>query len=155
MSSFNKSILAFAILSFSSSVLAQTLNIVSPSSSVVVPEGDEFASDELSDAWDFDDRRDIGWEEGMNEATVKANSGIWSGNTSTGGAYIFPLFPGLKGTLYAEGAQSDQGLPKLGINHRVDANKYKWLSFRASLSSRTQIALYWDADDLTCIIHEI
>jgi hypothetical protein len=126
---------------------AQVLTITSPTSSVVVPEGDEFASDELEDAWDFDDRRDIGWEEGMVESSISASSGVWRGNTAVGGAYVFPLFPGLKGTLFSEGGQSDPTLPKFGINHRIDASKYKWLSFKASFSSRTQIGVYWDADD--------
>ncbi len=128
------------------SIFAQDLTLTSPSSPLVVAEGDEFSRDVLLNAWDFDQRRDFGWEEDMEESSISVQNGIWSGNTAKAGAYVFPLFPGLKGTLLAEGSSVSSKLPKFGINHRIDSSKYSWLSFQANFSSRTAIALYWDSD---------
>ena len=141
-----KKILALTLILLPHQLLAQSLTITSPASPVNVPEGDDFATDELGNAWDFSERRDIGWEENFSGPSMNVNGGIWTGTNQVPGGYIFPLFPGFARGSYSEGLSGDKTLPKLGINHRINAAKYYYLSYRLNHSSRSTFAIYWEND---------
>lgn len=128
------------------SVFAQSLTITAPVSEVAVKEGDDYATQVLGNAWDFSDRRDIGWEENYDGTTVKVESGKWLGTYKSTGGYIFPLFPGFKNSLFAEGLPGDKSLPRLGINNPIKASKYTHLSFRLNQTKRSTQAIYWNSD---------
>ncbi len=126
---------------------AQSLNITSPNSSVTVAEGDDYATMELGNAWDFNERRDIGWEENFVGNSVNVSNGEWNGVNQVAGGHVFPLFPGFKGSLFSEGISGDKSLPKFGINHKINSSKYTRLSYRLNVTSRSTFAVYWDSDE--------
>lgn len=128
-------------------VYSQSITITSPGSSTIVKEGDDFATDELGNPWDFLQEKDIGWEENFSGPSVGVPSGVWTAVNATPGGYVFPLFPGFARSLFSEGFSDDKNLPKLGINHRINASKYYYLSYRLNHSQRSTFAIYWDADD--------
>lgn len=128
-------------------VLAQSLTLTAPTAPLAVEEGDDFAFSELGTRWDFDERRDVGWEENFDGGSISTAGGIWSGLNSAPGGYVFPLFPGFKGSLFAEGLPGDASLPRFGINHRIDSGKYNLLAYRLRHSARSSIALYWENND--------
>jgi len=105
-------------------VSAQSITLTGPLSNTNVQEGDDFATIELENPWDFNERRDIGWEENFVGTSVNVTNGIWSGSNSIGGGYVFPLFPSLRGTSTIEGLPGDRNLPRYGINHKIDTAKY-------------------------------
>lgn len=137
----------FLIIFLPGFVFSQSLTISSPSSPVVVKEGDDFATDELGNPWDFNQEKDIGWEENFSGPSIGISNGIWTGINASPGGYVFPLFPGFARSLFSEGFSDDKNLPKLGINHRINASKYYYLSYRLNHSQRSTFAIYWDADD--------
>ncbi len=125
---------------------AQTISMTSPAAPQTVQEGDDFATSQLQNAWDFNERRDIGWEENFNGTSVQATNGVWSGTNAQAGGYVFPLFGGFKGTTYAEGLAGDKELPRFGINNPIDTSKYTLLSYRLNQTSRSTFAVYWKTD---------
>lgn len=137
---------AVSFLLFSSAALAQSITITGPSSNVAVKEGDDYATTQLHNPWDFAQRRDIGWEENFSGSSVKVSNGVWSGTNAITGGFLFPLFPGFKGALAAEGLDGDTSLPNLGINHPIDASRYYYLSYRLKHSQRSSFAIYWNND---------
>ena len=130
-----------------SNLQAQSITITGPASPVTVKEGDDFATEVLGNPWDFNQKRDIGWEENFSGSTVNVSNGIWSGTNETAGGYVFPLFPGFARSLFSEGLEGDKSLPKLGINHKINASKYYYLSYRLNHSNRSAYAIYWEGGD--------
>lgn len=127
--------------------LSQSITITSPNVTTNVKEGDDFATNVLGNPWDFNQERDIGWEENFVGTSVGVSGGVWSGTNQTPGGYVFPLFPGFKGSLFSEGLPGDLELPRFGINHKIDASKYTRLSFKLSNSARSTLAIYWSNDE--------
>ena len=140
---FITSVLTFILPSL---VLAQSVTLTGPDNFQVYGEGDEFATDELENAWDFNQRRDIGWEENIRENSISVNDGIWRGTNLGTGAYIFPLFPGFINTLEVEPVAGDKETPKLGATNRIDAEKYYYVSYKLKNSNRSSYSLYWEGD---------
>lgn len=140
-------VLFFIALGLPLTAVAQSVSITSPTSLRVVKEGDDFATNALHDPWDMRERRDIGWEEGFNDKSIIITpSRRWRGKSNAPGAYVFPLFPGFKGALAAEGLPGDRTLPRLGINHTINASKYRLLSYKLKTNSRSALAIYWSKD---------
>lgn len=126
--------------------LAQSIILTAPLDPLTVHEGDDFASRELGNPWDFNERRDVGYEENFVGRSISVADGVWTGvNESTGG-YLFPLFGGYQGALHAEGLSGERELPRFGIKHPVDASRYTHLSFRMSHSQPSSYAVYWKND---------
>ena len=125
---------------------AQTITLTAPAVAQSVKEGDDFATTQLQNAWDFDQTRDIGFEINFNTPNISNSGGVWRGVSSGQGGYVFPLFGGYPGVLAAEGLPGDKDLPRFGIKHPIAASKYRELSFRMRHSSRSTLAIYWDAD---------
>ena len=126
---------------------AQTVSLTSPTSNTEVKEGDDFATDVLGDPWDFNERRDIAWEQFFEETTVGVSNGIWSGNNSSAGAgNVQPLFGGLVGFYNSLTTPGDRSLPKYGNNHPVDTSKYTHISYRLDHSQRSTQVVYWEGN---------
>src|SRR5690606_32350643 len=121
--------------------------LTAPLSNVEVKEGDDFATDVLGNPWDFNERRDIGWEQGWTDSSINVNGGVWTGTNSTSGAWMMPLYPGHKDNLYADPLPGDRSLPKLGFTNRIDTSKYYHLSYRINSSSRSNFAIYWEHNE--------
>ena len=138
-----KKYLAALFLFLTSTALAQNVDLISPFEDVEVREGDEFATDVLGDPWDFNERRDVGWEEGYNEDSINVENGIWSATPTPGEfSYFFPLFPGFINTLDVEPLQGDKNTPSLGITNRIDPRKYYQISYKLK-SNANGHSIYW------------
>ena len=137
------------IIFIPSILFSQTISLTGPLSDLAVPEGDDFAKNVLVNPWDMSQKRDFGWEEKFVGTSVQTINGIWNGTYQQSGGYVFPLFPGFKGALQAEGFQGNLSLPKYGINHPIDASKYTLLSYRSTHSDRSAYAIYWKTDGST------
>lgn len=140
-------VLVFFLILSLTNLFAQSINLTSPTSATIVPEGDDFATDELGNPWDFNERRDMGWEENFVGSSVSVSNGIWRGENQVAGGHFFPLFPGFKDSLFSEGISGDRKLPKYGINHKIKASKYYHLSYRLNVTDRSSYAIYWEGDE--------
>jgi hypothetical protein len=134
------------LISLPQVAIGQSISLTSPTSNVDVIEGDDYFT-ALDNPCDFNERRDIGWEEGYEGTSVRVDNGVWKGTLESAGGYVFPLFPGFKRSLFSEGPPGDRSLPLLGINHLIDSSKYRQLSFKMSASSRSTLAVYWSNDE--------
>jgi len=139
-------LLSIALFFTPSFVLAQNITVTGPNNDLVYGEGDEFSTDEMQNAWDFNQRRDIGWEENISETSISVNGGVWRGTNSAGAAYVFPLFPGFINTLETEPVPGDKETPTLGATNRIDASKYSHVSYKLNNTNRSSFSIYWEGD---------
>jgi hypothetical protein len=115
-----------------------TISISNPTAfnNVMVPEGDDFATQVLGNAWDMNERRDIGWEE--NYLNVSASNGIWSGTFTplpSGAGYFFPLFEGFPGILnWGKDGENDA--------YAINTAQYTNLSLMIYSPARTNTSVY-------------
>ncbi|MBU0495173.1 MAG: hypothetical protein KKA73_00850 [Chloroflexi bacterium] len=116
----------------------------------VVGEGTDFATDVLGNAWDMDQRYDVGFEVGFNN--VSASNGIWQGTFSgvdqASGApttgYLFPLFQGFSTPINSQLSQElNWDVTGAHDAYTIDTSKYTLLSFRMYTSARTQYYVQW------------
>lgn len=132
------------------SVFAQTITLTSPLVNMEVNEGDDFATQVLRNPWDFDERRDIGWEEKYVGSSVGTSFGIWSGTydgSTPGKSYVFPLFPGFANTsVHTSGVEGDRAVPSLGAQYPIDSSKYYLLSYMGSHDRKELEFIYWNTD---------
>ncbi len=108
--------------------------------------GDDFATTVLQNKWDFQQRRDIGWEENYDGSSISVSNGVWTGTYATTGGYVFPLFPGFKGGLFPKLDPTERGLPALGIKSPIVASKYNRLCYELDQTNRGTYAIYWAND---------
>lgn len=119
----------------------------------VVQEGDDFATAQLANPWDFTEQADVGWDYEFNTDSITVKNGVWkaqvepigSPDLSTNGE-IAPLFKGYPDATLAEGLQTDRTLPRYGINHPIDAERYSFLSFKMKHTDRSYLLLWWEDD---------
>ncbi len=139
MKLFNILILPFFIIN----IHATTITLTSPTEPLTFKDGDEYFTDVLNDAIDFDKRRDIMWEENFDENTISLSDNIWQGSYTSGG-YIMPLCPGMDGAI-------QNGL--VGNKYPIDTSKYKAVSILASVAERynpdrhSWFKLFWTHDE--------
>ena len=126
---------------------AQSISLTGPTSDVAVADGDDYATRQLRNPWDFNQRLDIGWEENFVGTSVGVSGGVWSAVNQIAGGFLFPLFPDFKGTVHAEPLPGDKTLPKLGITNRIDSAKYTQLCYRSNNSTRSVYAIYWENNE--------
>ncbi|MCC6932775.1 MAG: VCBS repeat-containing protein [Deltaproteobacteria bacterium] len=126
------------------SAFGQSIEITAPLQTVTVKEGDDFAKDQLNNPWDFNERRDFGWEQFYPNSTIKVAYGRWKGVNSQPGAYVFPLFGGFLNSVYAEGLPGDRTLPRYGINHPINTSKYYVLSYKLKQTNPSSYCVYWN-----------
>lgn len=125
--------------------VSNSLNIVSPSTSVTFAEMDDFATTVLGDPWD------------MNEATDLAfyrRSSQFENSTFANGFYSAYLTNGNGGeriTLLTAGAINNTAMRigKLGYNYPINADHYRYLTFRMYKGSNSCASglVRWYADD--------
>ncbi|MEM8493356.1 MAG: thrombospondin type 3 repeat-containing protein [Pseudomonadota bacterium] len=121
-----------------------TIEITSPSSPMVIAEGDEFFVDVVNDRMDFDKRRDFMWEELFDESTVEANSNVWRGVFNSTGGYVFPLFPGFGDNPDTAGInESALNAGRTGQNFPIDTSKYTLVTYLDRTSVRSNRTLFW------------
>ncbi len=119
-----------------------TITLTSPTSPVSFLDGDEYFTDVMNDAIDFDKRRDIMWEENFYESTINVSNNTWSGNYAPGG-YIMPLFQGMDGAIQ---------IGKIGNNFPLDSSKYTQVSILGNVVQRynpdltSWYTLFWTHD---------
>jgi hypothetical protein len=137
-------VLVFAVPSLA---IAQSVSLTGPLGNQTLQAGDDYFTEVVQNPFDGNERRDIGWEENFDGASVAAVNGLWQGTNATPGGYVFPIFPSLAGTLIADAMPGDRSIPRHGIKYRVDASKYRFLSYRLNHTARSTLAVYWEAND--------
>lgn len=135
-----------ALLLLSSKAYSQTLTLTAPLVPQEFKSGDDYFTDVLESPADGTHRRMIGWEENFAGTSVKVENGIWKGTVEIPGAYVFPLFPGLKNTLKTDSLSNEKGLPKFGIKYPINSSKYSHLAFKMNHSTPSQLIIYWESD---------
>ncbi|RMG97103.1 MAG: hypothetical protein D6706_09115 [Chloroflexi bacterium] len=123
------------------------LTFINPGTSdVVLAELDEFATVVMGDPWDMNEPTDL--------SHYRAESNL-SNSTFSGGVYSAQMNGSNDGaeriTLLSAGAQNNQALRigKIGYNFPIDANKYRYLTYRLykSHSNKNTGLIRWYEDD--------
>ena len=126
---------------------AQSITLTGPSSSVQVPDGDDFGTDVVGNPMDMSHVRDIGIDYNFTQPSVAG--GIWSANgLVTGSFYVTPLSGGfLRPGYESYYSWYDNGTP-YGPRNPINAGKFSRFSIRTSLpqSQRSTVILYWSKD---------
>ncbi len=124
----------------------QTIELTAPLANAEVPDGEDFATRMVGQAWNMDRLRDIAHETGYTQPT--AAGGVWSGTVRAASPFFFPLSPGfLSGSYDFMPTYYSDGTPYGPLNPIAPAT-YRRLSFRASLSQaqRSDIHVSWCTD---------
>lgn len=109
------------------SAAAASITVTSPpSGGVRVPEGDDFATAALGDAWDMSEATDFAGVIGFSGVNVAG--GVWSGRVTHGPALTL-LDPGVYATVHWK--------PKNGVESPIDADTYSILSFKMYVDRAT------------------
>lgn len=124
------------LVCFSTTAFAQSITLTSPTTELNLQEGDDYSSTIFKNPCDMDQRRDLGWDIGYNQASISAVNGIWKG-TTTSASFVYPILGNILGSLNSEGPEDDMETPKLGWNRPVDTSKYTFASYAMKT---TQIA---------------
>ena len=80
------------------SAFSQSITLTSPSNTVNVADGDDYATDVLKQGWNMNRIRDVAYEDGFFQPAIV--NGVWEATTSSTTAYIEPLFPGFNEPAY-------------------------------------------------------
>jgi hypothetical protein len=129
-------------------VAAQSIRLNAPLSPTNVPDADDFASEEVGNAWDMDRLRDLPYDAGYGQSL--AAGGVWGATSISSTCYFFPLSPGFvdpdprypfHSTYYTEGTP-------YGPLNPIDASRYRRLSFRLAQqqSVRSYVHIGWSTD---------
>ena len=130
------------ILGLVVNIQATTITLTSPTAPMTFKDGDEYFTDVMNNAIDFDKRRDILWEELFYENTISALNNEWKGSYAPGG-YVMPLFQGMDGAI-------QNGL--IGNNYPLDSSKYTAVSILGKVAARynpdltSWFTLFWTHD---------
>lgn len=131
------------LLNSQDGLAAPTVTVTTPSAAgVTVAEMDEFATDVFGDPWDMNEVTDL--EHYRNIANSTFEDGIYSANLNVGGGNERII-------LLSAGAINNTALRtgKIGYNFPIDADKYRYLTFRLYKSCTNCNSGYvqWFADD--------
>ena len=101
---------------------AVALSITQPNAATVIAAGDDYATQVLGNAWDMSDVADIDTEleETPGVAGASVSAGIFSGSTSSNGAYFYPLFMGYPGSVNSS----------RGANLPIDTTHYRYATIK-------------------------
>jgi hypothetical protein len=132
-----------AIFRFPAYADEMSVAAVSPS---VSAEGNDYATDVLGNAWNYNEYKDISKYLNtsgvvINLSNIQVANGVFSATSTNSDAYYFPLFPG-----YGQNAINPGGY---GINYPIQSNKYHCLSMRIKVEtdSSDEIRVFWFADN--------
>lgn len=100
--------------------VASALSVTQPTSSTVVPAGDDYATQVLGNAWDMKDAVDIDTEESLNVTNQSFSGGVFSGLTTAANANVYPLFEG-----YLDSINLSRG-----ANFPVDTSHYRYFTVK-------------------------
>ncbi len=107
----------------------QALNVTQPTSSTIVPAGDDFATQVLGNAWDMNDAVDIDTQESAAYVSgMTFSGGIFSGSTLIDGAGLFPLYMGIGGTVNLS----------RGASHPIDTGRYRYVTIKLRANTAGQ-----------------
>ena len=124
-------------------VQAQTIGVVN--GGAVAPAND-FATRAFQDPWDMNERTDLGWwvnsvdgpNNGFNQP-VTFSGGVFSGVTANADPSIF---------LLESGSPFAAQVGKIGLNYPIDADTYKIIAFRMSVTTPSAVQFYWNRDTI-------
>ena len=138
---------AFALCLTTGAVQGQSISLTGPTTTVAVPDGDEFGTDVAANPLDMNFVRDNALEYNMASPTIPG--GIWTANGQIAGNFnITPLSPGfIRANYESYFSWYDNGLPYGPLNP-LNASKYSRFSIRMSLNQnqRSHLNLYWSKD---------
>jgi hypothetical protein len=131
----------------SSAQHAQAVSSVTLSAPLDKPEAWDYATRTWGDPWDMDEQSDVYLvytscpsPSGAGFTGVTTSGGIWSGTVGTSPSYMILLNPGYQSTL--DTLQDGQVRP-------LNADTYRWITFRMYSSAGTTAAFYWMKGDLS------
>lgn len=103
----------------------------------VVGEGDDFATTVLGDPWDMNQPTDVMGLHYLSDATF--NGGVLSYRVQPAPSdRVGLLFPGMPGAL---------NIGKIGVNYPINADHYRWISFRMSQpGGHVAVAWYYNQE---------
>ena len=130
---------------YSGAVPTQAISQVTLSTPLVQAEAWDYPTRTWGNPWDMNEKSDVyvfstscpPMDAGF--TNVSASGGIWHGETTMTGAYVWFLNPGFQSTL--DTLEDGQVRP-------IDADTYKWVSFRMYSSKNTGGIFYWGHGDL-------
>jgi len=124
------------------------VQVVSPANDVVHQEADDYFSVEQDNPRDGTQENNIGaWHENLEASSVRVEDGLFKATLSGPGGYVMPLFPGFKDNLFPTSLAGTRDWSDHGITNKVNASKYKVLSYKLKHSSRGNFAIYWENDE--------
>jgi hypothetical protein len=125
----------------SSAQRVQAISTVTLSAPLTKPEAWDYATRTWGDPWDMNEQGDVFLmytscpsPSGAGFTGVTTSGGIWSGTVGTNPSYMFLLNPGYQSSL--DTLQDGEARP-------IDANTYKWITFRMYSNASTTAAFYW------------
>lgn len=122
---------------------AQTVGAIGTSA---VRSGDDFATRSFQDPWDMNERTDLGWwvngadqpEPGFGQP-VSFSGGLFTGVTINTDPSFF---------LLETGNPNAAKLGKIGLNHPIDANTYRYLAYRMSVTTADNTQFIWNRETI-------
>ena len=107
------------------------ISVTAPSSGETLTASEDFASTAFQDPWDMNEQTDLGWfiydvtsGSKSNLSNVTFSGGLFSASSSSEDPNISILETGVTGTCF---------LGKIGVNYKIDADKYKVFAIRLKL----------------------
>jgi hypothetical protein len=126
-----KMVWALAISIFTTVYGFGAISVTAPSSGETLTASEDFASAAFQDPWDMNEQTDLGWfiydvtsGSKSNLSSITFSSGIFSASSSSEDPNISILETGVTGTCF---------LGKIGVNYKIDADKYKIFAIRLKL----------------------
>lgn len=125
----------------------QAIGSVALSAPLDKPEAWDYATRVWGDPWDMDQRSDVylaytscPTPTGAGYSNVSVSGGIWRGTVASSPGQMILLNPGY---------QSSLNIPQDGQARPLDANAYRWVTYRLYSSQNTVAAFYWMKGDLS------
>lgn len=138
----------FIVLFLPTISFAQSIQLTSPSTNVVHNEADDYFTVERDNPRDGTQVNGIGaWHENLEASSVRTENGLFKATLDGPGGYVMPLFPGFRDNLYPTHLAGTRSWSDHGITNKIDASKYKVLSYKLKHSSRSNFAIYWENDE--------
>ncbi len=145
-----KKMILFTICIGLSIVSFGAISVTQPSSAQTVAAAEDFASAAFQDPWDMNEHTDLGWFifdvtslSRSNLTDISFSSGIFSASATNNDPNISILETGLPGTCQ---------LGKIGVNYKINANKYKVFAIRMRLTGTSGVnedaLLFWSRNTI-------
>jgi hypothetical protein len=126
--------------------LFAAITVTSPSSGETIEAAEDFASASFQDPMDMNEQTDFGWfiydvvsGSKSNLSNISFSNGIFSASAVSPGPELSVLETGVTGTCF---------LGKIGVNYKINANKYTVFAVRLYLSKNHDGLFFWSKNTI-------